>query len=99
VIVDKTLKGFIGAYLNVEVASESLEGTRDVLKTFGADAVESLKKNFAELLATRELNALDYGYITYAEFETDEELYAYLRAVYEYLFNDAENEPEPPPYE
>jgi hypothetical protein len=99
VIVDKTLKGFIGAYLNVEVASEGLEGTRDVLKTFNADAVESLKKNFAELLATRELTALDYGYMTYAEFESDEDLYTYLQAVYEYLFNDAENEPGPPPYE
>jgi hypothetical protein len=99
VIVDKNLKGFIGAYLNVEVASEGLEGTRDVLKTFNADAVASLKESVAELLATRELTALDYGYVTYAEFESDEDLYAYLQAVYEYLFNGAENEPEPPPYE
>lgn len=37
--------------------------------------------------------------MTYAEFESDEDLYMYLRAVYEYLFNDAENEPGPPPYE
>lgn len=97
--MDKNLKSFIGAYLNVEVASEGLEGTRDVLKTFNADAVAELKKNFAELLATRELTALDYGYITYAEFESDEDLYTYLRAVYEYVFNEAENEPGPPPYE
>lgn len=97
--MEKNLKSFIGAYLNVEVASEGLEGTRELLKTLNADAVESLKKEFADLLATRELTALDYGYITYAEFESDEDLYAYLQSVYEYLFNDAEIEPGPPPYE
>jgi len=96
--VDKTLEGFIGSYLHLEVAYEGLADTRDVLKTFSGDAVESLKQNFAQLIASRELSALDYGYLTQMEFESDQALYAYLQDVYDFLFNSAQKEPEPPPY-
>ena len=96
--MDSTLKGFIGAYLNLEVAYEGLAGTRDVLKTFNADAVAALKGNFAELLSSRELSALDYGHMTNMEFGSDAALYTYLQDVYDFLFNAAQKEPEPPPY-
>jgi hypothetical protein len=69
---------------------------RETIPTFGPEHAESLKEGFDELLATRELSTGDYDGLTHVEFGSEDDLYAYLQGMYDFLFNDAETPPEPP---
>ena len=94
--MNKTVEDFIGTYLHIEVAYEGLEPTRELIAAMSREYEDSLKEGFAELLQSRELSAGDYDGMTHVEFESDDALYAYLNGVYEFLFNGAEQEPQPP---
>lgn len=95
--MNETVEGFIGTYLHVEMAYAGMEDRiRETIPTFGADYANSLKEGFGELLATRELSAGDYDGLTHVEFASDDDLYAYLQGMYDFLFNAAESAPEPP---
>jgi hypothetical protein len=94
--VNKTVEDFIGTYLHIEVAYEDLEPTRELIAAMSPAYAESLKEGFAELLQSRELSAGDYDGMTHVEFESDDALYDYLRGVYEFLFDDAQTQPQPP---
>lgn len=95
--MNQTLKGFIGSYLNVEVAHDGIESQiRDSVQAFGPAYADSLKEGFEEVLATRELSVDDYDGLTYIEFQSDDALYAYLQEMYDFLFHGAETPPAPP---
>lgn len=95
--MNKTVEAFIGTYLHVEMAYAGMEQRiRETIPTFGPDYADSLKEGFEELLATRELSAGDYDGLTHVEFGSEDDLYAYLEGMYDFLFNDAETAPEPP---
>jgi hypothetical protein len=94
--VNKTIEDFIGTYLHIEVAYEDLGPTRDLIKALSPAYAESLRQGFVGLLESRELSAGDYDGMTHVEFETDDELYGYLQAVFEFLFQGAQASPQPP---
>ena len=95
--VNKTIKGFIGSYLSIEVAYDGIESDiRGTIQAFGPTYANSLKEGFEELLATHELSKWDYDGMTYIEFESDEALYEYLQGMYDFFFNGAESAPKPP---
>lgn len=95
--VNKTVEGFIGSYLHIEVAYSGIEeGIRRTIPSFGPTYANSLKEGFEELLATHELSRWDYDGLTHVEFESDDALYAYLQGMYDFLFNGAEAPPKPP---
>lgn len=94
--MNKTVEDFIGTYLHIEVAYEGLEPTRDLLAAMSSEYTDSLKEGFEELLRDRELSTGDYDGLTHVEFESDDALYGYLRGVYDFLFNAAAEEPQPP---
>jgi hypothetical protein len=72
---DQTLKGFIGSYLNVEVAHDGIEAQiRDAVHGFGPAYSNSLKGGFEEVLAGRELSVDDYDGLTYIEFASEDAL-------------------------
>ena len=96
--MNKTVEGFIGTYLHIEVAYDGIEsGIRDTIQAFGPRFANSLKEGFEELLASHELSVGDYDGLTHVEFESDEALYAYLQGLYDFFFNGAETAPKPPP--
>jgi hypothetical protein len=94
--VNKTTEDFIGTYLHIEVAYEDLAPTRELVAMMSPEYVDALKEGFAGLLRARELNAGDYDGLTHVEFESGDDLYRYLQGVYDFLFNGAEEQPEPP---
>ena len=94
--MNKTIEDFIGTYLHIEAAYEDLGPTRDLLALMSPEYTDALREGFAGLLRSRELSAGDYDGMTHVEFESDDALYAYLSAVYDFLFNGAETAPEPP---
>lgn len=92
------IKSFISCYLHIEVAYDGIESRiRSTVHAFGPEYADSLKRGFEELLASRELTALDYDGLTHVEFESDAALYAYLQGMYDFIFAGAETPPAPPP--
>ncbi len=91
-----SVEDFISTYLHTEVAYEALAPTRELLAVMSPQYTDSLKHGFEELLRQRELSVGDYDGMTHVEFSSDEALYGYLRGVYDFLFNGAEEEPRPP---
>ena len=94
--MNKTVEDFIGTYLHIEVAYEGLEPTRELIAAMSPEYAESLKEGFEELLRDRELSPGDYDGLTHVEFESEDALYDYLRGVYDFLFQGAQQEPQPP---
>ncbi|MEV6212760.1 hypothetical protein [Kitasatospora sp. NPDC051914] len=90
------LAGFFQTYLNVEVAFHHLPRVRSTLSSFAPEWGKSIKWEFSRVLGTKELSAERFCDLTFVDFESDDELYAYLRKVYDYLFLDSGEVPVPP---
>ncbi|WP_431678108.1 hypothetical protein [Kitasatospora sp. KL5] len=61
-----------------------------------SDWADDLRQMFDFVLQERPLSHGGYCDMTFIDFESDDELYAYLRKVYDYLFLDSGEVPVPP---
>ncbi|MER7843480.1 hypothetical protein ABTZ03_05955 [Kitasatospora sp. NPDC096077] len=88
------LAGFFESYLNIETAQyvDRLKQTVTGLPNWS----ERLRKLFDELLTERTATRGEFCDHTFIEFETDEEMYAYLEEVRAYLFLGATEIPLAP---
>ncbi|MDH6706123.1 hypothetical protein P3T27_002846 [Kitasatospora sp. MAA19] len=92
--MDPDLAGFFEQYLNVEVAYSYMDGIKEVVRTSGWR--EKQRRLFEQMLAERSMTRGEYCERTWVDFETDDDMYAYLTKVYAYFFLDREELPIPP---
>lgn len=86
---------FIRTYLNIETADGDLKG---ILNGFRDEWVGKVKDGLLELITSRELDVHGYEALTNFEFASDDDLYAYLRTVWDYIFTDSTVRPWLPNY-
>ncbi|WP_030262774.1 hypothetical protein [Streptomyces sp. NRRL B-24484] len=86
--------GFIRQYLHVETAYAYMPVVLANVKR--ASWADGLRKMFDYVLEKRPLSHGEYCDLTSVDFESDDELYAYLRKVYDYLFLGSGEVPVPP---
>ncbi|MFH8382015.1 hypothetical protein ACH4E7_13855 [Kitasatospora sp. NPDC018058] len=89
------LSGFMQLYLNVEVADPYyLPKTRRTIRSFPSD--DALRRGFERMLAEQTMTRGEFCENTWLDFETDEEMYEYLKKIHAYLFLDQGEPPQPP---
>ncbi len=91
--MNEETRTFISTYLYCEVANDDYRST---IAAFNEDWSAAVKRGLAEVIATRELDVAAYDGLTDFEFDSEDELYAYLTKVYAFLFEGAQEEPSLP---
>lgn len=89
----------LDTFIRVGFSADSvgqLEGLRDGLALRNAEDLAVLREGFRELVEQRTLSLREFAMMCDLDFETEDEQYAYLSAVYQYMFEGAETPPEPP---
>ncbi|MFJ4187503.1 hypothetical protein [Kitasatospora sp. NPDC089509] len=94
--MEPELAGFMRQYLNVEMAFSSMERLKTTISRSNPAWGEDLQRWFTQLFEERDLTRGEYCELTWVEFETDEEMYAYLEKLHTYLFLDQGELPLPP---
>ncbi|MFD7447978.1 hypothetical protein [Kitasatospora sp. NPDC059827] len=94
--MEPELAGFMRQYLNVEMAFSYMDRLKRTISMSNPVWGEELQKWFTQLFAERDLTRGEYCELTWVEFETDEEMYAYLEKVRAYLLLGSEEVPIPP---
>ncbi|MFC7623474.1 hypothetical protein [Microlunatus sp. GCM10028923] len=93
--MDPSLKSFVSIAFSAEVAG-SLEDVRRGLPRRGEAALLKLRADFRDLVDNRRLTLREFCMMSDLDFDTEVELYSYLHAAYDYLFENAETPPDPP---
>ncbi|MER7843482.1 hypothetical protein ABTZ03_05965 [Kitasatospora sp. NPDC096077] len=91
---DRRLTGFIETYLHVEVAYGTLARLKSTVRA--SSWCEDVERSLARTIAERSMTPGEYCDLTFIEFETDEEMYAYLEKLHAFLFLDQGELPLPP---
>ncbi|MCX4834896.1 hypothetical protein OG785_01435 [Streptomyces sp. NBC_00006] len=94
--MNRELEKFIKVYLDYQEGYDTSGALRATLYAFKAEYVERVRKGLEVVLNERELSTGDYERLTDIEFRSDEDLYSYLREMFQYLFEDGEEQPMPP---
>ncbi|WP_369216037.1 hypothetical protein [Streptomyces flavofungini] len=94
--MNKELETFITTYLDLEQAPDVRGNLRPTLHAFSKEYVDAVRVDLASVLRTRSLSVADYERLTDIEFADTESLYNYLGEMYEYLFEDRQQQPAPP---
>lgn len=93
--MDAHFKNFFSAYLDLERGYEITSELRPTLLSFSA-YVKLVRSGFEEIISDGAFGPADYERLTDIEFPDRETLQTYLRAMYDYLFNGAPEQPMPP---
>ncbi|MFZ3561655.1 MULTISPECIES: hypothetical protein [unclassified Streptomyces] len=94
--MNRELETFIRTYLDYEQADDTSGSLRPTLHMFRPEYVAAVREGLKSVLADGELSTADYERITDIEFASHEALHAYLRELYEYLFETGQRQPSPP---
>ncbi len=93
--MDNELRTFISVGLSTEVAKD-LSSLHESLSLYRPEVLASVKDNLRTMIEDRQLTLREFSMINDLDFDTEDDLYAYLQKAYEYLFEDAPNPPTPP---
>ncbi|PJN27498.1 hypothetical protein CG717_25380 [Streptomyces sp. CB02613] len=96
--MDERFRNFFRANLDLERGYENTGALRPTLLSYSDSYVKLIREGFEQILSDDSFGAADYERLTDIEFPDREALQAYLRSLYEYLFNDAPGQPMPPGY-
>ncbi|WP_327657683.1 hypothetical protein [Streptomyces sp. NBC_00483] len=94
--MNRELESFLRTYLDHEQAFDTSGTLRPTLHAFRPEFVAAVREGLTSVLADSELSTADYERITDIEFASEEALYAYLREMFQYLFQTGEMQPLPP---
>ncbi|MEV7596722.1 hypothetical protein AB0O91_04965 [Kitasatospora sp. NPDC089797] len=94
--MEPELAGFMRQYLNVEMAFSSMERLKTTIGRSNPVWGDDLRRWFTQLFEGRDLTRGEYCELTWVEFGTDEEMYAYLEKIHAFLFLDQGEFPLPP---
>ncbi|WP_432138679.1 MULTISPECIES: hypothetical protein [unclassified Streptomyces] len=94
--VNRELEKFIKVYLNAEQAYDTTGYLRPTLHAFKEEYVNGVRTGLETALRTREISPADYEHLTDIEFDNEDDLYEYLRDLYQYLFEGRDRQPIPP---
>ncbi|WP_046780346.1 hypothetical protein [Streptomyces yangpuensis] len=94
--MDERFERFVKGYLNMVEGYDTSGYLRPTLMGFNDSFVEAVRMGFARALADEEFGPAEYERLTDIEFPDRETLRSYLQAMYDYLFNEAPEQPMPP---
>jgi hypothetical protein len=93
--MNETLETFLKVVFSADSVGD-MEGVRGSLSLYRADILETLRAGFGDLVEQRTLTLREFSILSDLDFESEDELYSYLRDANDYLFKGAETPPEPP---
>ncbi|MFJ2190927.1 hypothetical protein ACIOJE_23855 [Kitasatospora sp. NPDC087861] len=93
-MMDRRLAGFFEQYLNIEMAHGYLARLKCTIR--GSGWCGDVQQRFERMLTERNMTRGEFCETTWIDFETDEEMYAYLEKVHAFLFLDRGEVPLPP---
>ncbi|MFJ3587981.1 MULTISPECIES: hypothetical protein [unclassified Streptomyces] len=94
--MDARFKNFLKVNLDLERGYEMTGDLRPTLLSFSDSYVELIRTEFEQIMSDDSFGPAEYERLTDIEFPDRETLQVYLRAMYDYLFNDAPEQPMPP---
>ncbi|MFF9567744.1 hypothetical protein [Streptomyces sp. NPDC014685] len=94
--MEARFKNFIRVNLDLERGYEANGDLRPTLLSFSDSYVDLIRTGFEEIISDGSFGPAEYERLTDIEFPDRETLQAYLRDMYDYLFNDAPEQPLPP---
>ncbi|MFE5809462.1 hypothetical protein OG444_08180 [Streptomyces sp. NBC_01232] len=94
--MDERFERFVGRYLDLVEGYDTSGYLRSTLLGFNEPFVEAVRSGFARALADGSFGPAEYERLTDIEFPDQETLNAYLRAMYDYLFQGGPEQPMPP---
>ncbi|MFG2408295.1 hypothetical protein ACGFR8_28925 [Streptomyces brevispora] len=94
--MDAHFKNFLKVNLDLERGYETTGDLRPTLLSFSDSYVELIRAGFEQIISDDSFGPAEYEQLTDIEFPDRETLHTYLRAMYDYLFNDAPEQPMPP---
>ncbi|WP_371776867.1 hypothetical protein [Streptomyces sp. NBC_01438] len=94
--MDARFKNFLKVNLDLERGYEMTGDLRPTLLSFSDSYVELIRTEFEQIMSDDSFGPAEYERLTDIEFPDRETLQVYLRAMYDYLFNDAPEQPIPP---
>ncbi|MGC5394690.1 hypothetical protein ACPXCP_02930 [Streptomyces sp. DT20] len=94
--MDARFKNFLKVNLDLERGYEMTGDLRPTLLSFSDSYVELIRTEFEQIMSDDSFGPAEYERLTDIEFPDREMLQVYLRAMYDYLFNDAPEQPMPP---
>jgi hypothetical protein len=92
-VISQSMKDFIEGALNVDGAASDPPVIKNVAEHSRATFRNDIESGLRELLTTYELTTRDWDEKTGAGFNSEAELYDYLRKMYDYLFRGSEELP------
>ncbi|NUV70048.1 MULTISPECIES: hypothetical protein [unclassified Streptomyces] len=96
--MDADFRNFFKVYLDLERGYEKTGELRPTLLSFSDSYVKSIRDGFEQIMSDNSFGPEEYEGLTDIEFPDKETLHIYLRNMYDYLFNDASEQPMPPGY-
>ncbi|MCX0246835.1 hypothetical protein [Streptomyces drozdowiczii] len=93
---DPRFRNFFSAHLDLERGYENTGELRPTLLSFRDSYVDFIRSGFEQIMSDENFGPAEYERLTNIEFPDKETLHTYLREMYDYLFNDAPEQPLPP---
>lgn len=94
--MDAHFRNFFRVYLDLERGYEMTGDLRPTLLSFSDSYVQLIRTGFEKIISDDSFGPAEHERLTDIEFLERETLQVYLRAMYNYLFNDAPEQPTPP---
>ncbi|MFJ9943653.1 hypothetical protein [Streptomyces erythrochromogenes] len=94
--MDARFEGFLKMYLDDETGRDTSGYLRSTLKGFDESYVEAVRGGFIQILEDESFGPHDYERLTNVDFPDVDSLRTYLRDLYAYLFEGAQQQPELP---
>ncbi|MEU3470806.1 hypothetical protein ABZ716_23175 [Streptomyces sp. NPDC006687] len=94
--MEERFKGFLRTHLSLEQGYDTSGYLRPTLMAFSDAYVELIREGFTKIIEDESFGPDEYERLTDIEFPDRETLVVYLRSMYDYLFNDAAQQPMPP---
>ncbi|MGW0658130.1 hypothetical protein [Streptodolium elevatio] len=94
--MNEHFRGFLRTYLDLEQGYDTSGYLRPTLMSFSDAYVEAVREGFIQVARDCSFGPAEYERLTNIEFPDRQSLHAYLRALYAYLFEEAERQPMPP---
>ncbi|OCC08744.1 hypothetical protein [Streptomyces sp. PTY087I2] len=91
-------RNFFRVYLDLERGYENTGNLRLTLLSFSDSYVKLIREGFERIISDDSFGPAEYEGLTDIEFPDRETLHAYLRDMFDYLFNGAPEQPMPPGY-
>ncbi|GHA94174.1 MULTISPECIES: hypothetical protein [Streptomyces] len=94
--MDARFKNFLKIYLDLEQGYDTSGCLRSTLLSFNDSYVELIQTEFEQIISDESFGPAEYEQLTDIGFPDRESLRIYLRAMRDYLFNDAPEQSMPP---